>query len=112
MQEMNRSDDFTSVQQNPHSQARNSNSTLDNIKTTVADKLNDAADAVRQRGGQNSAGYANQVSNWLSQAADYVREVEPSQIKSGIQQQVQQNPGRSLLIAGAAGLALGILLRR
>jgi ElaB/YqjD/DUF883 family membrane-anchored ribosome-binding protein len=114
MQQSNRSDDFTSIQNTPNSQARNSGSKLDNIKTTVAEKLESAADALRQKSGQNSAraGYVNQVSDLLGNAADYVRGIEPAQIKSDIQQQVHSNPGRSLLIAGAAGLALGILLRR
>ncbi len=114
MQDRNSSADFTSIQNTGSTQAQNSGSKLDNIKTTVADKLNDAADALRQRSGQNSAtaGYASQASDWLNNAADYVRTVEPEQIKSNIQQQVRSNPGRSLLIAGAAGLALGILLRR
>ena len=106
MQEMNRSGDFTS----PPSGARTSGSTFDNIKTTVADKLNNAADTLRQKTGQT--GYAGQASDWLTNAADYVRDVDPAQLKSNIQEQVRSNPGRSLLIAGAAGLALGILLRR
>jgi ElaB/YqjD/DUF883 family membrane-anchored ribosome-binding protein len=114
MQDRNSSADFTSIQNTGSTPTRNSDSKLDNIKNTVADKLNDAADALRQKAGQNSAagGYANQASGWLNNAADYVRTVEPEQIKSNIQQQVRSNPGRSLLIAGAAGLALGILLRR
>jgi ElaB/YqjD/DUF883 family membrane-anchored ribosome-binding protein len=114
MQQTDRSDDFTSIQNTAPSQARNSGSKLDNIKTTVADKIESAAEALRQKSGQNSAraGYVNQASDWLSQTANYVRGIEPEQIKSDIQQQVHSNPGRSLLIAGAAGLALGILLRR
>jgi ElaB/YqjD/DUF883 family membrane-anchored ribosome-binding protein len=114
MQQTNYSDDLTSVQNRETSQARNSGSKADQIKATVADKLAGAADALRQKSGQNSAraGYANQASDWLDTAADYVRGIEPAQIKSDLQQQVHSNPGRSLLIAGAAGLALGILLRR
>ncbi|MEN3334755.1 MAG: hypothetical protein V7641_4120 [Blastocatellia bacterium] len=114
MQQTDRSDDFTSIQNTPPSQARNSGSKFDNIKATVADKLKSAADTLRQKSGQNSAtaGYANQASDWLNHSADYVRDIDPAQIKSDIQQQVHSNPGRSLLIAGAAGLALGILLRR
>jgi ElaB/YqjD/DUF883 family membrane-anchored ribosome-binding protein len=106
MQEMNRSGDFTS----PQSEARTGGSTFDNIKTTVADKLNNAADTLRQKTGQS--GYAGQASDWLTNAADYVRDVKPEQLKSTIQEQVRSNPGRSLLIAAGAGLALGILLRR
>ncbi|HKP14079.1 MAG TPA: hypothetical protein VJZ91_18300, partial [Blastocatellia bacterium] len=72
MHEMNGSEDFTTQ----HSPSRSSGSKLDNIKTTVADKLNDAADALRQKSGQGgAAAYAGQASDWLTNAADYVRDV-------------------------------------
>lgn len=111
MQGINGSEDLTSSQ---NTRARNGGSKLDNIKSTVADKLDSAADVLRQTSGQTraGAGYVNQASDWLGYAADYVRDIEPDQIKSDLQQQVCSNPARSLLIAGAAGLALGILLRR
>ncbi|MFY9553914.1 MAG: hypothetical protein WAV20_22545 [Blastocatellia bacterium] len=91
-------------------------STLDTIKETVADKLQAAAGVIQDRAGQNqsspAAGYANKAAGWLGDTADYVRQVDPQQVKSDIQNQVRRNPGRSLLIAGAAGLLLGALLRR
>ncbi|HKP11676.1 MAG TPA: hypothetical protein VJZ91_06180, partial [Blastocatellia bacterium] len=66
------------------------------------------------KSGQNTtvSQYAGQASGWLNNAADYVRDIEPEQVKTDIQKQVRSNPGRSLLIAVGAGLALGILLRR
>jgi len=91
-------------------------SALDTIKDTVADKLQSAAGAIQQKAAQNQAspvaGYAGQAAGLLHDAADYVREVDPKKVKSDIQHQVRNNPGRSLLIAGAAGLLLGIVLRR
>lgn len=112
MQQVNRSEDLTLSPGT--TQAHNSGSTFNNIKTTVAEKLHSAATAIRQKGGQNeaTAGYAGQASDLLNTAADYVRDIEPAQIKTDLQRQVRSNPGRSLLIASAAGLALGILLRR
>lgn len=112
MQQVNRTDDLTPIQST--TQPRNSGSTFDNIKTTVAEKLRSAADTLRQKAGQNSvtAGRAGQASDWLDTAADYVRDVDPAQIRNDLQRQVRSNPGRSLLIASAAGLALGMLLRR
>jgi ElaB/YqjD/DUF883 family membrane-anchored ribosome-binding protein len=109
MQEINQSDDLTSSQNSHHN-----GSTFDNIKSTIADKMESAADALRQNSGQAraGAGYVNQASDWLGYAADYVRDIEPAQIKSDLQRQVRSNPGRTLLIAGAVGLGLGILLRR
>lgn len=91
-------------------------STLDTIKETVANKLHAAASTIQQKAGQSQdnavAGYAGQAAGWLDDAAEYVRDVDPQKVKSDIQHQVRSNPGRSLLIAGAAGLLLGILLRR
>jgi ElaB/YqjD/DUF883 family membrane-anchored ribosome-binding protein len=91
-----------------------SGSKFDNIKGTVADKLKAAAQTLKSKGEQNTnvSGYASQASGWLEGAADYVRDVDPSQIKTDIQRQVRTNPARSLLIAGAAGLILGALFRR
>lgn len=92
--------------------------TFDRIKVTVADKLKQAADALQQKtaqpGEQTSAvgSYGNQAAGWLNSSADYIRDMEPQRLKSDIQDEVRRNPGRSLLIAGAAGLILGALFRR
>jgi ElaB/YqjD/DUF883 family membrane-anchored ribosome-binding protein len=96
------------------SSPQSGNSTLNNIKTTVADKLKSAAQSLGQKGGQDTtvSQYAGQASGWLNNAADYVRDIEPEQVKADIQKQVRTNPGRSLLIAGVAGLVLGTLFRR
>jgi ElaB/YqjD/DUF883 family membrane-anchored ribosome-binding protein len=88
---------------------------LDTIKEAVADKLHAAAGAIQQKAGQkqlDQGGYIGQAAGWLDNAAEYVRDVDPQRVKSDLQKQVRSNPGRSLLIAGAAGLFLGILLRR
>jgi hypothetical protein len=116
MKEMNDTESLTPVRDTSDygTQSRGGNSTLDNIKNTVAEKLKTASEALKGRAGQNTpvSGYASQASGWLAGAADYVRDMEPSQVKTDIQRQVKTNPGRSLIIAGAAGLLLGALLRR
>jgi ElaB/YqjD/DUF883 family membrane-anchored ribosome-binding protein len=91
-----------------------SGSTLDSIKETVADKLKTAADTIQQRAGQNStvSGYGNQAAEWLNRSADYIKDIDPQQVKTDVQNEVRRNPGRSLLIAGAVGLVLGVLIRR
>jgi len=96
------------------SQTSNANSKLDDIKSAVADKLQSAAGTLRQKatGQGTAADYAGKASTWLNDAADYVRDVDPQQVKTDIQDKVKRNPGRSLLIAGVAGLVLGALLRR
>ena len=98
------------------SKSTSGSSTLETIKDTVADKLHAAAGAIQQKADQNqnnpAAGYAGQAAGWLDDAAEYVRDVDPQKVKADVKNQVRQNPGRSLLVAGAAGLLLGILLRR
>lgn len=90
--------------------------TLETIKTTVADRLNAGAGVIRQQGEQTQnnslAGFADQASGWLDTAAGYVREVDPQKVTADLQKQIRRNPGRSLIVAGAAGLLLGIMLRR
>lgn len=100
------------------SQSTSSVSSLDAIKDTVADKLHAVAGAIHQKTGpgQNQenavAGYAGQAAGWLDDAAEYVRKVEPQKVKSDLKNHVRSNPGRSLLVAGAAGLLLGLIFRR
>ncbi|MFY9609873.1 MAG: hypothetical protein WAU45_14800 [Blastocatellia bacterium] len=90
------------------------NSTLDNIKGKVAEGLKSAAGSLRPKGRPEGAmsDYASQASGWLDSAGDYVRDMDVSQVKTDIQRQMRANPGRTLLIAGAAGLIVGALFRR
>jgi hypothetical protein len=100
------------------SQPQRGGSTFDRVKVTVADKLKQAADALHQKttrpGEQASAvgAYGNQAAGWLNTSADYIRDMDPQQLKTDVQNEVRRNPARSLLIAGAAGLILGALFRR
>ncbi len=93
-------------------------STLNNIKTTVAEKLKTAASALDEKisetGGRDStiSTYGRQAAVLLDQSADYVRDLDLSGIDKKIRNEVRQNPGRALLIAGVAGLFIGALLRR
>ncbi len=117
MDQMNSNEGLTTTGQAPAFDSQSSGgSTLDTIKENVADKLHAAANTIQQKAAQNqsnpAAAYAGQAAGWLDGAADYVREVDPAKVKTDIQQQVRSNPGRSLLVAGAAGLLLGILFRR
>lgn len=87
------------------------------IKSTTADKLQAAAQTLHQkadRSGQPAevSALGHRAADWLERSADYVNEMEPKRLKSDIENQVRRNPGRSLLIAGIVGLALGGLLRR
>lgn len=90
------------------------NPTLDNIKGKVVEGLKSAAGSLRQKGSQDGAmsDYASRASGWLDTAGDYVRDMDVSHVKTDIQRQMRANPGRALLIAGAAGLIVGALFRR
>ena len=53
-----------------------------------------------------------QAGTWLHNSADYIEQMEPEKIKADVTEQVRRNPGKSLLVAGAAGLILGAIFRR
>jgi ElaB/YqjD/DUF883 family membrane-anchored ribosome-binding protein len=94
------------------------NSTFDKVKSTISTKLHEAADGltgkVRSLAGDNPSAtqYGDQAANWLNRSADYIDDITPGQIRNDVQKQVRDNPGRSLLIAAAAGLILGAVIRR
>ncbi|HKA23000.1 MAG TPA: DUF883 C-terminal domain-containing protein [Blastocatellia bacterium] len=91
-------------------------STFDDVKQRVADKLHAAAQTIQSKAAENQqsqlAGYANTAAEWLDDTSTYIRNADSQRIKSDIQTKVRRNPGKSLLIAGAAGLLLGVLIRR
>jgi ElaB/YqjD/DUF883 family membrane-anchored ribosome-binding protein len=100
------------------SPAERQGSTFHQVKSTVAEKLRTAADTLHERSSQasgrqeNLSGYGRQAADWLGRSADYIEEIDPQRVRADLENQVRQHPGRSLLIAGAAGLLLGALLRR
>ena len=91
---------------------------FDKVTGIVAEKLKTAAATLRNKAAdgntQNNAvtQYGRQAATWLDSSADYVRDLDIDQIKTNVKEHVRQNPGRTLLIAGAAGLLLGALVRR
>jgi ElaB/YqjD/DUF883 family membrane-anchored ribosome-binding protein len=89
--------------------------TADKLKNAVADQLKNAAASIdeKTRSGQAQfAEYGHKAADWLDGSADYVRSIDPNQVKVNLEDKVKKNPGRSLLIAAAAGLVLGIIVRR
>jgi len=116
-------DNLAIEQRNADSQANTNSSnpttsTFDKVKSTISTKLHDAADSltgkVRSLAGNNpnATQYGDQAANWLNRSADYIDDLTPGQIRNDVQKQVRDNPGRSLLIAAAAGLILGAVIRR
>jgi ElaB/YqjD/DUF883 family membrane-anchored ribosome-binding protein len=87
------------------------------LKDIVADKLQTIAETIGNKATSpeaqpDVARYSKHASELLGQSADYVREFDYTEAKDQVQEYVKKSPGRSLLIAGAAGLILGALLRR
>lgn len=98
--------------------ANRSQAGIDRMKNTVADKLSTAAEALRRKTQtspqqtNNTTRYGKQAADLLESSADYLKGLDVDRLKKNIQNSVRQNPGRTLLIAGAAGLLLGTLVRR
>lgn len=89
----------------------------DRIQVRIAGKLRQAAEALHGKTEDNqvpkgAANLGSQASTWLHNSADYIEQLEPEKIKTDITEQVRRNPGKSLLVAGAAGLILGAIFRR
>jgi len=94
-----------------------SSSRFKDVRESVSDSLRTAATAIHDRleeAGEQShlTQYGQQASRWLNASADYVRDADLQKVRSDVQEQVRRNPGRSLLIAAAAGLIIGSLFRR
>ena len=100
------------------------------LKASLADKLEAGAEKLRQR--NQSASYAgstgsgstsiatddrmaevsNRVAGGLQASADWIREADLDSMRTGIETQVKEHPGRTLLIAAGLGYLLGKAFRR
>lgn len=99
-----------------------------NLKATIADALESGAERLRQQAsgsGQLAGGTAgaitedtrlvqtsNQLAGGMQGAADWLRDADLDGLKSGIERQVKEHPGRSLAVAVGVGYLLGKALRR
>ncbi|GJG85669.1 hypothetical protein tb265_08500 [Gemmatimonadetes bacterium T265] len=96
------------------------------LKNTVADKLDQGAQALRQQaqpgGGQQLAGaaggivnadqvqrFAGPTADAMEKTADFLRSGD---LRGAIEDQVRTNPGRTLLIALGLGYVVGKAIRR
>jgi ElaB/YqjD/DUF883 family membrane-anchored ribosome-binding protein len=102
-----------------------------NLKDTLADALETGADKLRSRGGSQGGlagatgegsmaltddGRATEVTNrvagGMEATADWLRDADMDGIKTGIERQVKEHPGRTLLIAVGLGYLIGKALRK
>ena len=90
------------------------------LKTQLADKLETGASKIRQRASDTAkiddaiattkekvADAGDRVASGMEKSAEWLRDTNMSTIKQGLARQVKENPGRTLLLAGAIGYLLG-----
>jgi ElaB/YqjD/DUF883 family membrane-anchored ribosome-binding protein len=104
------------------------------LKQSLADALESGAERLRQQaaGGGQTAGaaatggsvgmladqpnrvadYSNQVAGGLQGAADWLRDADLDGLKSGLERQVKEHPGRTLAVAVGLGYLLGKAIRK
>jgi ElaB/YqjD/DUF883 family membrane-anchored ribosome-binding protein len=90
------------------------------LKTQLADKLESGAGRLRQRATDTAkldgaiattkekvADASDRVAMRMERSADWLRNANATSFQQGLERQVRENPGRTLLIAGAIGYLLG-----
>jgi ElaB/YqjD/DUF883 family membrane-anchored ribosome-binding protein len=90
------------------------------MKTQLADKLETGASRLRQRATdtkkidnaiattkQRVMETSDRVATGMERSADWLRNANVTSFQQGLERQVRENPGRTLLIAGAIGYLLG-----
>lgn len=98
------------------------------LKNSLADKLDAGADRLRGQGGQQLAAatgdgtvgvsegqldrVARPLASGMHSTAEWLRENDLDTMKQGIEQQVRDHPGRTLLIAAGLGYLIGKAFRR
>lgn len=99
------------------------------LKATLADKLEAGANKLRQQQGGYATATAgdgsaslgtndkmsqvnDRLATGLQGTADFIRNADIDSMKQGIEKQVKENPGRTLLIAAGLGYLLGKAFRK
>jgi len=90
------------------------------LKTQLADKLETGAGRLRQRATETAkiddaiavtkekvVDVSDRVAIGMERSADWLRNANMSSVQEKLERQVRENPGRTLLIAGAIGYLLG-----
>ena len=100
------------------------------FKDSLADALQSGAERLRQQGGQAAGASAtggstsmvtddsrmaqtsNQIAGGMQGAADWLRDADLDGLKSGLEKQVKDHPGRTLAVAVGVGYLLGKAFRK
>ena len=94
------------------------------LKTQLADKLETSAGRLRRRANDTAkiddaiamtkervADASDRVASGMERSADWLRNADLSSVQRKLEREVRENPGRTLLIAGAIGYLLGRAFR-
>lgn len=91
-----------------------SGNSFNNIKESIAERLERAAGSLGRQTEEGSAlgPYSRHASEWLNQSAAYVRDFDIKRVDTQLRNQIRAYPGRSMLIGLAAGILVGLWIRR
>lgn len=94
------------------------------LKDSLADNLDTGADSLRRRTTDTKAldsavsatkdkvaSASDRVATGMEQTADWLRSADMASIQRGLEKQVKENPGRTLLFAAGIGYLLGRALK-
>ena len=102
-----------------------------NLKNSLADALDSGANRLRHRSGGSQSDLAgattsgsvavendgrmtqvgNKVASGMESTADWLRDADLNNLRTGIERQVKEHPGRTLLIAAGLGYLIGKAFR-
>ncbi|HEX2965861.1 MAG TPA: DUF883 C-terminal domain-containing protein [Syntrophorhabdaceae bacterium] len=113
METYNENDEVTESNEQTSGESR----CLWNVKNILADKLHCVAEAMGKTTSSENfqegvCRFGQQACEWLDDSADRIRRFDYRKADSHIRNYVSAHPAASLLIAGAVGMAGGLLLRR
>jgi len=91
-----------------------SGNSFNTVKQSIAEKLERAAGSLGRQTDEGAVlgPYGRQASAWLHHSAAYVRDFDLERANTQLRNQIRTYPGRSMLIGLAAGVMVGLLLRR
>lgn len=94
-----------------------------NLKSTLADKLEQGAEKLRHKAStttvtevgadteRKARKAGDKVASGMENTADWLRNADMDSMKSGLENQVRSNPGRTLLVALGLGYVVGRIFR-
>ena len=94
-----------------------------NLKSTLADKLEQGADKLRHKADtttvaevgadteKKARNASDKVASGMENTAQWLRTADMDSMKSGLENQVRSNPGRTLLVALGLGYVVGRMFR-